>query len=306
MRSTFLRFAIIFLCITIVPLGRICTALFLDSSVNSFTIFDASESRTIVVGVKEYLIGALFAQIDTDYNIEALKAQAVVAYTNALFEKSKNIHRGFDLEVDISQEILYIDEITAKQKYKDKYQKLLKKVEEAVDSVYGERATYNSKAVLLPYFSSCSGMTEDAYTVWGQEIEYLKPVKSAGDVLNPNSKKAYNFSAEELKNLIYAKYKIDLSTQEISSIAIKGRNRSGTVTECNIGTLTLTGQDLRSLLGLCSANFDITFDNDTITVICYGEGHYVGMSQYGADFMARQGSSYAEILTHYYTGIEIT
>ena len=306
MKSTLLRFAIIFLCVSIVPLGRLCSASFLGLNSDSFTIFDPSENRTMVLGAKEYMIGALFAQIDTDYNIEALKAQAVVAYTNALFEKSKNAHRGFDLEVDISREILYMDENTAKQKHKDKYQELFKKLKNAVDYVYGKVATYDSKVALLPYFSSCSGMTEDAYTVWGQEIEYLKPVKSAGDILNPNSKKTYSFSAEEIKNLIYAKYKIELSTEDVSLIGINGRNHSGTVTECSIGSLTLTGQDLRSLLGLCSANFDVTFNNDHITVICYGEGHYVGMSQYGADFMARQGSSYIDILTHYYTGIEIT
>ena len=304
MKSVFLRFAIIFLCVSIVPLGCLCNASFLNS--NSFTILDVSENRTIVLSEKDYLIGALFAQIDTNYSIEALKAQAVVAYTNALFEKSKNIHKGYDFEVDISRGILYIDENTAKQKHRDNYETLLKKVEEAVDFVYGKRMTYNSKLVLLPYFSSCSGMTEDAYTVWGQEIKYLKSVESAGDVLNPNSKTTYNFSIEEVQNLIREKYKIELSKELVPSIAINARNQVGTVTECSIGSLTLTGQDLRSLLSLCSSNFDIAYDNDTITIVCYGNGHYVGMSQYGADFMARQGSSYVDILTHYYTGIEIT
>ena len=235
-----------------------------------------------------------------------LKAQAIVAYTNALFEKSQKAFEDYDFEVDISREILYMDEKAAKEKHKEEYQELRKKVEEAVDFVYSKKVTYNSKLVLLPYFSCCSGLTEDAYTVWGDEIGYLKSVESAGDILNPNSKTTYSFTVEQVQRLIYEKYKIELSKELTSSITINARNQAGTVTECCIGSLTLTGLDLRSLLGLCSANFDITCDGNNIEVVCYGSGHYVGMSQYGADFMARQGSSYIDILTHYYTGIEIT
>ena len=303
MKQILTRFVVILLSSTIIPLGFICKATFSNFG-EVFKVYDASSNNIIVLSEKDYLVGALLAQIDASYNLETLKAQAVVAYTNALFLKEQSTNE-FDFEVDISREILYIDEEMAKTKYRDDYTDVLKKVKTAVDSVYGEKVTFNSKIVLLPYFASSSGYTEDAYTVWGQEIEYLKPVKSTGDLLNPNSKTEYTFGFEYICTLVKDRYSVQLDKDTIN-FAVTRRTDSGTVTACEVGSLVMTGQDFRSLLGLCSANFDLSYASEVLTVVCYGNGHCVGMSQYGADFMARQGSSYIDILKNYYTGIEIT
>lgn len=304
MKQLIFRFTIIILAISFLPLGSVFRATIPKQSNDSFVVLDISSQKTIFLSAKEYLIGALFAQIDMNYSIETLKAQTVVAYTNAKLEKNKS-DKEYDFEIDISREIRYIDKETAKIKYGDSYEKFLTKAREAVDSVYGKTAVYNQSLVLLPYFLSSNGITEDAYVVWGQETEYLKPVKSAGDLLNPTAKTTYKIPVEKVRKIIKEKYKIDLPEDILNCFVINSRTDSGTVDSCTIGSITMTGQDLRSLLGLCSANFDIACDGETLTVICYGNGHYVGMSQYGADFMARQGNSYIEILKHYYTGIEI-
>lgn len=304
MKQLLFRFTIIIISVALLPLGPIIKTVFSNSNTDTFTMLDASTQKTLTVTAKEYLIGALFAEIDMNYNIEVLKAQAVVAYTNAIFEKEKS-NKDYDFEIDISREILYIDKESAKRKYEKNYEELLAKAEKAVNSVYGKIAVYNKSAVLLPYFISSNGVTEDSYIVWGQEADYLKPVKSAGDLLNPNAKTSYKFDITDVRNIIKEEYKIDLPDDVINCFVVNNRTESGTVTCCTVGSLTMTGQDFRALFGLCSANFDIACDGETLTVICYGNGHYVGMSQYGADFMARQGSNYVDILKHYYTGIEI-
>ena len=298
------KFAVIILSVTLIPLGAIGKTAISNFKNEKFVVFDVSSNKTYSLSEREYLIGALFAQTDPSYDLEALKAQTVVSYTNALFMEQSS-DKNYDFEIDISREILYIDEDSARKKYAEDYKRLLKKIEAAVDSVYGKSITFNSKTVLLPYFSSSNGFTEDASVVWGQEVEYLKAVKSGGDVLNPNSKTDYSFTIEEIRSLILEKYKIELPEDSLNFV-VEGRTDSGTVTACSVESIVMTGQDFRSLFNLRSANFDLSFDGEKLDITCYGKGHYVGMSQYGADFMARQGSSCVDILKHYYTDIEIT
>lgn len=298
------KFAVIILSVTLIPLGAIGKTAISNFKNEKFVVFDVSSNKTYSLSEREYLIGALFAQTDPSYDLEALKAQAIVSYTNALFMKQSS-DKNYDFEIDISREILYIDEDAARKKYADDYKSLFEKIETAVDSVYDKSITFNSKTVLLPFFSSSNGFTEDASVVWVQEVEYLKAVKSGGDVLNPNLKTDYSFTIEEIRSLILEKYKIELPEDSLNFV-VEGRTDSGTVTACSVGSIVMTGQDFRSLFGLCSANFDLSFGGEKLNITCYGKGHYVGMSQYGADFMARQGSSFVDILNHYYTNIEIT
>ena len=305
MKQIITKFIVVLLSLTIIPLGVVCKATITNLDTDKFILFDISSKKTISMTPKEYLVGALFAEIDPSYNLEVLKAQALVCYNNALLMKLTS-EAEYDFEIDISQEILYIDEKTAKEKYADEYKNLLDKIETAIDSVYNKCITYGSKTVLLPYFASSNGFTEDAKTVWGQDVNYLKPVESPGDLLNPNAKTTFNFSVQSVRDIVKEQYDVELPDDATNCFYVESRTNSGTVSACSLGSIVMTGQNLRSLLGLCSANFDLSCDGETLTVTCYGEGHCVGMSQYGADFMARQGSSYIEILKHYYTGIEIT
>ena len=303
MKRIFIKLMILFSAITVIPLSFFAYNKVSKTNQTSFHIYDTSSQKTFSISEKEYLVGALFAQTNADYNIEMLKAQTLVLYTNALFEKHKNDEKNFDFKVNSS---LYLNEENAKKIYGDKYETVLSKIETAVNEVFGQKVTFNSQLVFLPYFYCSNGKTEDSYYVWGEDIEYLKPVNSDGDLINPNLKSVYTFTLEEFKNALYEDYKIEFSSDEIPTVVINGRTESGTVISCTVKELTMTGQNFRSLLNLCSANFDVKTDKNNIEIICYGNGHYVGMSLYGADFMARQGYDYKQILKHYYTNIEIT
>ena len=305
MKEAVTKFFIIVLSITLIPVMTVGKAKTTEQNSKSFTVFDVSSKKIITLTPREYLIGALFAEIDPSYSIEALKAQTVICYTNALFSK-QNSKSSYDFEIDISQSTLYLDEKAAKKKYGENYDSLREKISSVVDLVYEKAITYESNLVLLPYFACSNGITEDAKNVWGQSIEYLRAVESPGDVLNPNLKSVYTFSLEMVRQIVKEKYNLDLPENLAESISIKSRSESETVTTCELGSLTMTGQNFRALFGLCSANFDLVLEESELKIICYGSGHCVGMSQYGADFMARQGSSYIEILEHYYKGIEIS
>lgn len=305
MKQTITKFIVILLTLTIIPLGAVCKTAIVNLSDEKFVVFDISSQKIISLTPKEYLIGALFSEIDPMYSTETLKAQALVCYNNALWMKQTS-DTEYDFEVDISQEILYMDEKTAKQKYSNEYKNLLKKIETAIDSIYDKQITFKSKRVLLPYFASSNGFTEDAEAVWGQDVGFLKAVESPGDLLNPNTKTTFCFSVETVRDIVKTRYNVELPEDTTDCFHIESRTDSGTVSGCSVGSIVMTGQNFRSLLGLCSANFDLSCDGKSLVVTCYGNGHYVGMSQYGADFMARQGSTYVDILKHYYTGIEIT
>ncbi len=303
MKRIFIQVMFLFIVITAIPISFFAYGAVTSAGQPIFAIYDSSAQKTIYVSEKDYLIGALLAQTDADFDIEMLKAQAVVMYSNAVFEKIKSKEKDFDFAIDST---LYWNTKTAKSFYGDKYEPVLSKIATAVDEVCGEKITYNSQLVFLPYFHCSNGKTEDASFVWGEEIEYLKAVNSEGDLINPDIKSVYTFTLSEFKKALHDAYKLEFLDNRIPTVVINGRTESGTVTSCTVEELTMTGQNLRSLLNLCSANFDIKLSESNIEITCYGNGHYVGMSQYGADFLARQGYSYREILKHYYTNIEIT
>lgn len=303
MKRIFIRIIVLFTAITTIPLLFFTYGLVSSASQMAFAIYDSSAQKIIYVSEKDYLVGALLAQTDADFNIEMLKAQAVIMYTNAIFEKTKNQEKDFDFKTDST---LYWDNETAKTFHRDKYEGTLSKIKTAVDEVFGEKITYDSQLVFLPYFYCSNGKTEEAYFVWGEEVEYLKPVNSDGDLINPNLKSVHILSLDEFKKALYKTYKLEIPNDKLPTFTINGRTESGTVTSCTIEELTITGQNLRSLLNLNSANFDVKLSESNIEITCYGKGHYVGMSQYGADFLARQGFDYKEILKHYYTNIDIT
>lgn len=146
------------------------------------------------------------------------------------------------------------------------------------------------------------GYTESSENVWEQPLPYLTPQESFGDRLAAGYTSSENYSYNELCALFAAQYpdfqKPALGTEWIQVLS---RSDSGTVLQAKVSNLTLTGREIRELLSLRSANFEITFSGQNVLFTVYGYGHSVGLSQNGADFMARQGKTYVEILEHYYS-----
>lgn len=261
------------------------------------------------VELREYLIGCVACEMPPTYETEALKAQAVAAYTNLVrLKKTPDASLdGADISDSPSKHQGYYDEAAQREKYGDKYDEYRKKLEAAVDAVKGEVITFNGEPIVAAYCAVSTGKTEDAATIWSGDVPYLKSVNSTADKLSPDCSATVVMSAEQVRQALSADSEIKLGDDPSAwfSEMILSDNKTGAVKSLNIGGKTLSGNAARKLIGLRSPSFTCDYSEGSFTFVTQGYGHLVGMSQYGANYMAQTGSSYKEILLHYYKGVKI-
>ncbi len=274
------------------------------------SVLSSSSGDIEKVKLREYVIGSVAAEMSALYHTEALKAQAVASYTYAKKvgeqnEKYKDSSLG-DADITDSPDIHqgYINEKQRREKWGENFEEYEKKVEAAVDEVFGLYMTYNGETALAVYHANSAGRTQSAETLWGSEIPYLISVESPGDKLSPDYISTQTFDAGEFKKCA-KKCDINLSGDKSEWVGELTKADSGYVMSVRVGSTEVSASKFREEFGLKSCCFDIEYSDGEFTVTCYGYGHGAGMSQYGADYMARQGCSWQEILEHYYTGIEI-
>ena len=269
--------------------------------------YDAAVTLTVLnrsgnlqqMTLEDYLLGVVLAEMPASFEPEALKAQAVVArtYTCKRMEGGKHDAAAVCMDPGCCQGFRapadYLDE-GGKQTAVDK-------VRSAVKSTDGQVLHYDGSLIDATYFSCSGGSTEDAVAVWGQDVPYLRAVDSPGEEDAPRFTDSVSFTTSEFAG------KLGLSDQgdPASWFGAVRYTEGGGVDTMVIRGKTFTGPRLRSALGLRSTAFSVSVDGKTITVTTRGFGLRVGMSQYGAQAMARTGSSCAEILAHYYTGAEL-
>lgn len=253
-----------------------------------------ASGTVIKVGLEDYVIGVVGAEMPASFNSEALKAQAVAARTYAL----KKTASGATISATTADQV-YKTDAELKQMWGNSFNTYYTKVKNAVLATSGETMTYGGQYIDAVYFSTSNGMTEDAVYVWGNSIPYLKPVSSSWDT-NVNG---FLQTKSIPMNVISEKLGVNLTS--VSQITINSRTSGDRVNSITIAGKNFTGVKVRSLLGLRSADFSVSQSGNSIIFTTKGYGHGVGMSQYGANGMANSGYNYRQILTHYYTGISI-
>ena len=257
---------------------------------------------------REYVIGALCAEMDLSCHEEALKAQAVACYTYMLYRKNNvdaENFNGADLSDNPSECQGYLNIEARKKKWGDDYEKNEKYAEKIADSVLGKKIIYNGEPILAAYHELNSGTTESASDVWGRDIPYLQQIGSAGDRLSTDYSKTVVMSLSEFMSCAIKIKGVELSDDYNDWLGKSDKTESGYVKSIVLGGKTVSGNDFRKAFGLNSCNFTVSCENEKFTIKTLGKGHMVGMSQYGADYMARQGSTYDEILRHYYKNTKI-
>lgn len=254
------------------------------------------------VDMREYIICCVASEMLPSYEKEALKAQAVISYTYALYMLSKPCSEKADITDNSSVHQAYKNRKEIKEKWGDSYEECIKKIEEAVSETSGEYLTYEGKLIKPAYHAMSSGRTNSALDVWGSDIPYLQSVTSDGDRLSPKFISTYDFTENEMKETLSA-----LSGKTIDKIKIGSSvtNTGGYVTKIEISDFVFSGEELRKAFSLRSGAFTLTQKDGVYKFTCQGYGHGVGLSQNGAQYMAKTGSTYDEILRHYYTGVEI-
>ena len=221
--------------------------------------------------------------------------------------KMKNIsdeHKGAKLCTDFAHCQAYIDNDKCKSNWGKDYKKNIKKITRAVKSTSGDCLIYNDDFAITVFHSCSNGITEKASDVWGGEIEYLKNVESMEDT----TRQGYKSKLEVPKDDFVSKLKeflnkdIDLSAEPIGDITYTdGKNISMVYF---YGT-KLKATDIRKIFELKSTAFSVKKEKDNFVFEVLGNGHGVGMSQYGADNMAKSGANYTDILNHYYPGTKL-
>lgn len=259
-----------------------------------------SDDRIVMMELEEYILGVVLAEMPASFHTEALKAQAVAARTYALRRYVLG-DRHTDKAVCTNPHCCQAY-MTQEQYLKSHGSSAdVLRVQEAVLATRGQILTYQGNLAETTYFACSGGRTEDAVAVWGTDIPYLQAVDSPGEE-NANSYwRSTYFTKEEFENALGR----SLSGSPESWLGKQTFTDGSGVATMVIGGITYTGTQLRKLLGLNSTVFTMEADVAGILVETYGNGHRVGMSQYGADAMAQQGSNYQQILLHYYCGTRI-
>ncbi len=251
--------------------------------------------------LEAYVYGVVLGEMSAEFEVEALKAQAVVARTFTMRNVENNgKHMTADVCTDPGCCQAYCDEgeYLGKGGLLEDAQKVLG----AVEDTAGQVLVYNGELIEATYFSCSGGRTEDAFAVWGSDVPYLQATDSPGEEKAAHFTDTVTFTAKEFSQALSAEL-TGFAEEWIGPITYTD---GGGVDTIQIGSKEYTGVELRKLLGLRSTAFSILAIGDTVTVTTRGFGHRVGMSQYGADAMALGGSDYRSILSHYYKGTVLT
>ena len=206
------------------------------------------------------------------------------------------------------QSYLNLDELTSLQP-KGWAEKYWPKIEEAVDSTKGQVLYYNGEVIEAAYHSTSGGMTEDSIDVFAMDRPYLRAVPSPYEEEAPKFRSIVTLTGDEFINKLTSKYPGSNITKDNLSEKIKlvEKTQSGRIKKLAIDGTVVNGREIRDLFELNSTNFTITYNPkaNIVEIETLGYGHGVGMSQWGANGMAKKGQNYEEILKHYYTGVEI-
>lgn len=262
------------------------------------------------LNLDEYLYGVVSAEMPASFEKEALKAQSIVARTYTIY---KIIHNaGKHQEADICDDSgccqAWISKEDRLNKWDEKERKSnWNKIVSAVKETKGKIITYNGELINAFFHSNSGGSTEAPINVWGGSgYPYLQTVQTSGEEAYTQYKSEVNMQKQELIDKIKSKYQdFSINFEEENAIQILEYTKGNRVKTIKIGNKNLSGVEVRSIFGLKSANFEVKIDGDNIIFSVIGYGHGVGMSQTGADSLAKQGKNCEEIITHFYIGVEI-
>lgn len=251
-----------------------------------------------VVPLEEYIIGVVAGEMPVSFEEEALKAQAVASRSYVMYQIRGNKDKEYDV-VDTVLNQVYIDSDTLKEKWKDNYEEYYQKVVNSVQDTAYQYLVYKDEIANAMFFSTSNGYTENSEDVFVSKVPYLRSVESKWDNISPVFQYTTTFSVEDFLGLL------KLPSSNIIQISNVEKTKTGRIKSLKINGKSYTGREVATLLKLKSSSFSIIQNKEKVTISTKGYGHGVGMSQYGAEGMAKEGYTYEEILKHYYTGTEL-
>ena len=254
--------------------------------------------------VEEYVVGIMAGTSPADYNMEVLKVQAILIRTNLLKEMEEK--KTSDAK-DLSYEYLTMEDRKALwgNRYYDENER---RMEQAVSATAGQVIYYKDELIMALYHDVSIGKTLSAKEELGEDIPYLQSVESSQDVEAKNYMNIIELKQDDLKNIVaeYTEEKKDENAQEDAvKISLEESTENGYVKKVKINGIDYTGEEVMNLFGLSSVNYYIEEMDDKIRFVCLGKGHSMGVSLYGANYMAENGATSKEIIQYYYKDIRI-
>lgn len=248
------------------------------------------------ISLEEYVVGVVAAEMPANFHPEALKAQAIAARTYVL--QTTNYGES-EIEPTVARQVYY-DQTVRQNNWQSAYLENEQKIREAVKNTEGEVIVYNDELITAMFHSMSNGMTESAKNYSGNDLPYLQPVASTDFQYATNYEVTKTFTINEWNERLG----VNWTLKQVDQLKLT-RNNTGRVDTVSLQNKVWTGREFRTLLDLRSTDFNIDVSGETIIVKTEGFGHGVGMSQYGADAMAKQGSTAHQILNHYYKNTKI-
>lgn len=322
----------------------------------AFAVRDAETGQAYLLSAYDYVCGVVAYEEDSSFNAEALKAQAVAAFTCAIYRRqaqtrataaqavssalpsavsslsgfssyapesasspssleailgaaSSQAPRGRSTEpllVSTAGRILHVSIDSSTVAWKGPADRGYKKICDAVAAVRNKIIVYDNKPIAAYFSDMSSGTTESCKDVWGNDLPYLVEVPSIGDTLARGFDSTEVFTKQAFRSAVESKYPQAVFGGDASKwLASVKRSKAGGVIRANLCGVSLSGEDIRLVFGLRSADFTLAYKKETFTFHVKGNGHGVGLSQQGSDYMARQGKTWEDILKWYYRGVEI-
>ena len=259
---------------------------------------DEKTNEIIKVPFEEYVKGVLAGEMPTSFELEALKAQAVASRSYVMVKIKQNQNNDYDVVNTVNNQVYLTDE-ELKAKWQGEYTSKINKIKTAVLETKGEYLTYNNEVVEALFFSTSTGQTENSEDVFTSKVPYLRSVSSSWDKASPVYEDAVSFNLQDFYTKLGLEYNKTITTEVLETTS------TGRIKKIKINGKEFNGRDVASKLSLRSNYFTITQNGENVNITTKGFGHGVGMSQYGALGMAKEGYTYDKILKHYYKGTEI-
>lgn len=275
----------------------------LDQSDLEVTVYRTANKKVETLPLEKYIAGVVASEMPTTFELEALKAQALTARTYIVHHMLKGEKAGLPSGAQVDDTVKYQvfkNDAELRAQWGKNYQDNMNKIAQAVLETEGQILTYDGTPITATFFSNGNGYTEAAEALWKNAYPYLKSVASPWDEQAPEFEEKISISLLNFENKLGVKLK---NTEKVGTIV--ERTPGKRVAKVDINGKQFTGMQIRELLNLRSTDFNWVLKGDAVIITTKGYGHGVGMSQWGANGMAREGKSYEEIVKHYYQGIEI-
>ncbi|MDQ0229030.1 stage II sporulation protein D [Metabacillus malikii] len=269
-------------------------------------VYRTGEDQIESVPIEEYVVGVVASEMPVTFEIEALKAQSLAARTFLVHRMVSNyVYEGIPDDAHISDNHLIhqvyksIEEL--EQQWGERNQSNIEKIKDAVNATKGEIITYENKPIDPSFFSTSNGYTENSEDFWSSKLPYLRSVPSPWDKDSPKFKGEKILTIQQVGKALGVQ--LNPNGKVIGNKTLTKSNRVATIL---IGGKEFTGPEIKKALNLPSSDFDIKQEDGKLIITTLGNGHGVGMSQYGANGMAKEGKSYEEIVKYFYQGVEIS